>query len=58
MKPTELRTPNQIFDDMLADDRSLGEIASRLSWSFQQARSRYLAICRELGVKPDEEMGD
>jgi hypothetical protein len=55
MKQTDLRTPDQVFDDMLADDHPLEEIAARLSWSYAQAKSRYLRICRELGVRPDEE---
>ena len=55
MKHQELRTPTEIFDDMLADEYSLDEIAMRLGWSMHQARSRYLTVCREMGVKPDEE---
>ena len=55
MKPVDLRTPEQVFDDMLADDHTLEEIAARLSWPYAQARSRYLRVCRELGVRPDED---
>lgn len=55
MKQQEFRTPNQIFDDMLADDRTIEEIGARLGWTQLQVRQRYLAICRELGVTPDEE---
>lgn len=55
MKHQEFRTPNQIFDDMLADDYSLEEIAARLQWTPLQARQQYLRVCRETGVKPDGE---
>jgi hypothetical protein len=40
---------------MLADDYSLEEIGARMQWSPLQVRQRYLQVCRELGVKPDEE---
>lgn len=53
MKHQELRTPNQIFDDMLAEDYTLEEIGARLQWTPLQVRQRYLAVCREMGVKPD-----
>lgn len=55
MRHQDLRTTEQIFDDMLADDHSLDEIAARLGWTMLQARQRYLRVCRETGVKPDEE---
>ena len=55
MKHQELRTPSEIFDDMLADDYGLDEIAHRLGWNMHQARAQYLRVCREMGVKPDEE---
>jgi len=55
MKHQDLRTPNQIFDDMLADDYDLDEIAFKLGWNPLQARQRYLAVCREMGVKPDDD---
>lgn len=55
MKHQELRTFNQIFDDMLADDYSLDEIQARLQWTPLQIRQQYLRVCRELGVHPDEE---
>lgn len=55
MKHQELRTPNEIFDDMLAEEYELDEIGARLGWTQTQARARYLTVCRELGVKPDED---
>lgn len=55
MKHQELRTPRQIFDDMLADDYSLEEICERLHWTPLQVRQQYLRVCREMGVQPDEE---
>lgn len=55
MKQQDLRTPNQIFDDMLADDHDLDKIAARLGWSPLQIRSHYLKVCREMGIRPDEE---
>jgi hypothetical protein len=55
MRQQDLRTPAEKFGDFLADDFSMDEIGARLNWSPLQLRQRYLAICRELGVKPDEE---
>lgn len=55
MQHVDLRTPFEIFDDMLADDATLDQIAARLGWTWGQARRRYLQICDQLGVKPDEE---
>lgn len=53
MKHVDVRTPTEIFDDMLADDKPLDEIGMRLGWTPLQVRQRYLAVCRKLGVKPD-----
>ena len=50
----DARTPAEIFDDMLADDRSLEEIARRLGWTLGQARQRYKVVCGSLGEKADE----
>jgi hypothetical protein len=55
MKEQDLRTPAEIFDDMLAEDYTPEEIGARLSWSPHQMRSHYLKVCREMGVVPDEE---
>ena len=55
MKEQDLRTPSEIFDDLLADEYLPEEIAARLSWSPHQVRSQYLRVCREMGVNPDEE---
>ena len=55
MKHEDLRTPTEIFGEMLADDYSFEEIGARLNWTPLQCRQRYLAVCRQLGVKPDEE---
>ena len=55
MKHLDLRTPAEIFDDMLAEDYSLDEIGDRLGWTPLQVRQQYLRVCRETGVKPDEE---
>jgi hypothetical protein len=55
MKPQDLRTQAEKFSDMLADDWSMEDIGARMQWSPLQVRQRYLAICRELGVKPDDE---
>ena len=50
----DARTPAEIFDDMLADDRSLEEIARRLGWTLRQARQRYKVICGKLGEPSDD----
>lgn len=55
MKHQDLRTKNEIFDDMLADGATLDAIADRLNWTHLQVRQRYLTVCRELGVRPDNE---
>lgn len=53
MKHEDLRTPEEIFDDMLADDCSHEEIMMRLGWNYGQVRSRFLNICYKLGEQPD-----
>lgn len=55
MKHEDLRTPEQKFDDMLAEGMKLMEIANRLGWTYLQARNRYMRICLDLGEKPDAE---
>lgn len=50
----DTRAPSEIFDDMLADDRSLEEIARRLGWTLGQARQRYKVVCGSLGEPPDD----
>lgn len=50
----DTRTPTEIFDDMLADDRPLEEIARRLGWTIGQARQRYKVVCGSLGEKADD----
>jgi hypothetical protein len=55
MKHQDLRSTTEIFADMLSDDYSMEEIGARLGWNQLQCRQRYLMICRQLGVKPDEE---
>jgi hypothetical protein len=51
----DLRTPVEIFDDMLADDYPLDDIARRLGWTTGQVRNHYLKVCARLGERPDEE---
>lgn len=59
MLHADLRSPSEIFDDMLADDTGdpdiFDRIAERLGWSWGQARRHYFKICEQLGVSPDEE---
>lgn len=60
MRHDDLRTPAEIFDDMLADEKpgdvdTFDRIAARLGWTWGQARRHYLKICDQLGVRPDEE---
>ena len=55
MKQQDLRTPDQKFDDLLADDTSFDEIAYRLGWTMGQVRTQYLKVCKQMGVRPDEE---
>lgn len=49
----DLRTPHEKFDDMLADDWEIEDIANRLDWTVGQCRARYHVVCMRLGVKPD-----
>lgn len=51
----DLRTTDEKIADMLSEDVSFEEIADRLWLTVGQVRSRYLAMCAKLGVKPDEE---
>lgn len=55
MKHVDLRTPFEIFDDMLADDAPLETIAARLQWNPVQARNHYYQICHRLGEQPSED---
>lgn len=48
------RTPEEKFDDLLADDYTLDEIADALGWTWGRARAHYIGVCAQLGEKPDE----
>lgn len=52
-KERDTRTLTEKIDDLIADDVPLQEIAEMLFISYAQVRSRYLAVCYKLGVKPD-----
>jgi hypothetical protein len=52
-KEQDRRTLIEKIDDMIADDIPLRQIADKLFISYPQVRSRYLALCQEMGVKPD-----
>lgn len=49
----DTRTLLEKIDDLIADDVSLQQIADKLLIPYPQVRARYLAICHQLGVKPD-----
>jgi hypothetical protein len=55
MKHEDLRTPDERFDDLLADGYSIEDIAYRLGWSNWTTKARYRQVCAEMGELPDEE---
>lgn len=49
----DLRSPNEIYIDLLADGATTDEITRRLDWTVGQVRNAYLKVCAKLGVRPD-----
>lgn len=45
----DLRTPDQIMGDMLADEQSFEQIAARLGWNVNTVRARFHTMRQELG---------
>jgi hypothetical protein len=54
MKREDLRTPEEKFDDLLAQDLSIDAIAFRLGWSNWRTRTHYRKVCADMGEEPDE----
>jgi hypothetical protein len=54
MKREDLRTPEEKFDDLLADDHSIDEIAYRLGWSNWRKKPLPAQVCADMGELPDE----
>jgi hypothetical protein len=54
MQHQDLRTPEEKFDDLLADDFSLDEIAYRLGWSRYHTDRHYRGVCQMMGELPDD----
>jgi DNA-binding NarL/FixJ family response regulator len=54
MRHEDLRTPEERFDDLLAEGKELDEIAYRLGWSNWRVRHHYRNVCASLGETPDE----
>ena len=55
MKHEDLRTPEERFDDLLADGHPIEDIAYRLGWTNWVARAHYRKVCAVMGELPDEE---
>jgi DNA-binding NarL/FixJ family response regulator len=55
MKHQDLRTPEQKFDDLLAEGLSLDDIAYRLGWGMYRVKRHYRSLCEQMGEEPDED---